>query len=264
VWQRDDVLDAAGAPVPHLGLGSRGREVVEQHDDPGHGHGARRPGDDGQVGRRPEPEELHRPQQHADMTARDRQHPAALERLGDLALVLLEQPAAVDGARLGGFSVEGPHLGQVPRVETADRVQGVPVARLDHVGPAGPAAHGVDGVECVVQPGAVDAGQVVDGVAQGQQGRSHRGVPLDDLHHAGVQVQVTGTVPHDRVELGVVILPLLPPRGEGGDGTVLAQAADDGPRRREEPLGPEQVGDAHPAWTRTVRPTSSSIPRRTS
>ena len=89
-------------------------------------------------------------------------------------------------------------------------------------------------------------------------------VLLVDSQAARVQGKVHGPVPRQLAQLGVVDLTFLPSRGHHGHHGLRIEVPDDPLQVRARP-GPHQVDlKAHAACTVMVRPTSSSIWRRTS
>ena len=241
------------------------RAAVVVEDDPvGQRHRARRPGDHGQLRRRDHVEELQTAQQQADMPTGDHQ------RAGRAQDARRPRRGAVARARSGRSARPSRARRRAGRgwrgyQESIARTSRDPVreGRVGDVGAHGPALYGVHAVEGMLEPLRVDARQLVDGVPVGERRGGEVRVGVEDVGQPPVEVQVVGAAVQHLDELGVVALPVLPAGGDGGDAALDLQGADRRPGRGPEPLGPEQ-DRGHPACTRTVRPTSSSIPRSVS
>ena len=125
-------------------------------------------------------------------------------------------------------------------------------------------ADGVRREQRVVQLAEVQAAQLGESGIVVALGMGELPVAFVHVEPAAVQPQIRRASTEELVELGVVGLTLLPAGRHHGHGRVRVQVAGDMLDARPS-LRPEQGdGAVHATCTWTVRPTSSSIPRRTS
>jgi hypothetical protein len=236
------------------------RAVVEHQDSLGERHRACRPGDQhGRGGHREQPQQV---QQHSDVAAGDDQCGRCGEDMGQVGAVL-DQHRALRGLRDGLEGRPGlAHPDQVPVVNEPDDGLGVRPCCGPYPVVTDVARHLAQRAQGTVELDRVQLSLLAPHGAVFPLRSGIARVAGQDVLPALVQTQVGAAPAEQPVQLGVVGLALLPAGRDRRDRSRQVQRPGDGSQGGQA-LGTEDDGP-HPAYTCTVRPTSSSMLRSTS